>query len=58
MEAMVVHMKQHYNYIMEQVSSDSEELHTDLNDWLGTVYPANAAEKLEELADQLHRWYK
>ena len=45
MEAMVVHMKQHYNYIMEQVSSDSEELHTDLNDWLGTVYPANAAEK-------------
>ena len=42
---------------MEQKSSDSEELDADLNDRLGTVYPANAAENIEQLSDQLQHWY-
>ena len=58
METFVGQVKQRYNDIMEQKSSDSEELYKDLNDWLGTVYPANAAEKLEELSDHLTDLYK
>ena len=57
METMVAQMKQHYNDIMEQKSSDGEELYTDLNYWLGTVYPANVDEKFEALSDQLQNFF-
>ena len=58
MEAMIVQAAQHCNGIMSRNSNHSEELYTDLNDWLGTVYPTSAAEKPEELSDKLQHWYK
>ena len=39
METMVAQMKERYNDIWKRKSSDNEELYTDLNDWLGIVYP-------------------
>ena len=58
METMVVQTKQNYSDIMEQNESDSEELYTDLNDWVGTVYLANAAENIEDLSDKMQHLYQ